>query len=44
MTGASRRTQAERSAETRAALADAAIDVLVEHGWAAAASPLSASI
>ena len=35
MTGASRRTQAERSAETRAALADAAIDVLVEHGWAA---------
>jgi AcrR family transcriptional regulator len=30
-----RRTQAERSATTRAALADAAIDVLIEHGWAA---------
>ena len=33
--GAARRTQAERSATTRAALADAAIDVLTEHGWAA---------
>jgi AcrR family transcriptional regulator len=32
---AARRTQAERSATTRAALADAAIDVLTEHGWAA---------
>jgi AcrR family transcriptional regulator len=30
-----RRTQADRSAATRAALADAAIDVLVERGWAA---------
>src|SRR5260370_23422849 len=30
-----RRTQADRSAATRAALADAATDVLVEHGWAA---------
>lgn len=30
-----RRTQAERSAATRAALADAAIEVLIEHGWAA---------
>jgi AcrR family transcriptional regulator len=30
-----RRTQAERSAATRAALADAAIDVLIERGWAA---------
>ena len=30
-----RRTQADRSAATRAALADAAIDVLIEHGWAA---------
>lgn len=35
MTGTARRTQAERSADTRASLADAAIDVLVEHGWAA---------
>jgi len=32
---ATRRTQAERSATTRAALADAAIDVLTERGWAA---------
>ena len=32
---ATRRTQADRSAATRAALADAAIDVLIEHGWAA---------
>ncbi|HSR85093.1 MAG TPA: TetR/AcrR family transcriptional regulator [Streptosporangiaceae bacterium] len=31
----SRRTQADRSATTRAALADAAIDVLIDHGWAA---------
>jgi AcrR family transcriptional regulator len=31
----SRRTQADRSAATRAALADAAIDVLLEQGWAA---------
>jgi AcrR family transcriptional regulator len=30
-----RRTQAERTASTRAALADAATDVLVERGWAA---------
>ena len=30
-----RRTQAARSAATRAALADAAIDVLIERGWAA---------
>lgn len=30
-----RRSQAERSATTRAALAEATIDVLVEHGWAA---------
>lgn len=30
-----RRTQAGRSAETRAALADAAADLLVERGWAA---------
>ena len=30
-----RRTQADRSATTRAALADAAIEVLIEHGWAA---------
>jgi AcrR family transcriptional regulator len=30
-----RRTQAERSATTRAALADATIDVLIEQGWAA---------
>ena len=29
------RTQADRSAVTRAALADAAIDVLLEQGWAA---------
>jgi AcrR family transcriptional regulator len=32
---ATRRTQADRSATTRAALADAAIDVLIERGWAA---------
>jgi AcrR family transcriptional regulator len=31
----SRRTQAERSAATRAALADAAIALLIEQGWAA---------
>jgi AcrR family transcriptional regulator len=31
----SRRTQADRSATTKAALADAAIDVLIERGWAA---------
>jgi AcrR family transcriptional regulator len=30
-----RRTQAERTAATRGALADAAIEVLVDHGWAA---------
>lgn len=30
-----RRTQADRSATTRAALADAAIDLLIERGWAA---------
>jgi AcrR family transcriptional regulator len=30
-----RRTQAERSAATRAALADAAIEVLIDKGWAA---------
>jgi AcrR family transcriptional regulator len=30
-----RRTQADRSAATRAALADAAIEVLIERGWAA---------
>lgn len=30
-----RRTQADRSATTKAALADAAIEVLVEKGWAA---------
>jgi AcrR family transcriptional regulator len=30
-----RRTQAERTAATRAALADAAIDLLIERGWAA---------
>src|SRR6185312_7620544 len=30
-----RRTQADRTATTRAALADAAIEVLVERGWAA---------
>lgn len=30
-----RRTQADRSATTRAALADAAIDALIEKGWAA---------
>src|SRR5215467_3914199 len=29
------RTQAERTAGTRAALADAAIDLLIEKGWAA---------
>ena len=33
--GATRRTQADRSATTRAALADAAIDVLIQQGWAA---------
>lgn len=32
--GSTRRTQADRTATTRAALADAAIDVLVESGWA----------
>jgi AcrR family transcriptional regulator len=32
---AARRTQADRSTATRAALADAAIDVLLERGWAA---------
>lgn len=32
---ASRRTQADRSATTRAALADAAISLLIEQGWAA---------
>jgi len=30
-----RRTQADRTAETKAALADAAIEVLVQKGWAA---------
>jgi AcrR family transcriptional regulator len=30
-----RRTQADRTATTRAALADAAIEVLIERGWAA---------
>jgi AcrR family transcriptional regulator len=30
-----RRTQADRSAKTKAALADAAIEVLIEQGWAA---------
>src|SRR5258708_34879051 len=35
-TTATRRTQADRSATTKAALADAAIDVLIEQGWAAA--------
>jgi AcrR family transcriptional regulator len=34
-TEVTRRTQAERSATTRAALADATIDVLLEQGWAA---------
>ena len=34
-TDGERRTQADRSAATRAALADAAVDVLVERGWAA---------
>lgn len=33
--GPSRRTQADRSAATKAALADAAIEVLLERGWAA---------
>ncbi|HTO55369.1 MAG TPA: TetR/AcrR family transcriptional regulator [Myxococcota bacterium] len=33
--GGARRTQADRSAATRAALADAAIDLLIERGWAA---------
>jgi AcrR family transcriptional regulator len=33
--GTTRRTQADRSATTKAALADAAIDLLVEKGWAA---------
>jgi AcrR family transcriptional regulator len=32
---ATRRTQAERTAATRAALADAATEVLIERGWAA---------
>jgi AcrR family transcriptional regulator len=35
MTDAPRRTQADRTAATKAGLADAAIDVLVERGWAA---------
>lgn len=35
LAGGTRRTQADRSAATRAALADAAIDVLIEQGWAA---------
>jgi AcrR family transcriptional regulator len=34
-TTTARRTQADRSATTRAALADAAIEVLIEKGWAA---------
>lgn len=34
-TSATRRTQADRRATTRAALADAAIDLLIEQGWAA---------
>jgi AcrR family transcriptional regulator len=34
-TGTARRRQADRSATTRAALADAAVDVLIEKGWAA---------
>lgn len=38
MTAPTRRTQAERSASTRALLVDAAIDSLVEHGWAATTS------
>lgn len=33
--GGSQRTQEERSATTRAALADAAIELLLEQGWAA---------
>ncbi len=35
MTERPRRTQADRTAATKAGLADAAIDVLVERGWAA---------
>jgi AcrR family transcriptional regulator len=35
MAGRPRRTQADRSAATRAALAGAAIDLLIERGWAA---------
>lgn len=38
MTAPTRRTQAERSASTRALLVDAAIASLVEHGWAATTS------
>jgi len=34
-TTTARRTQADRSATTRAALADAAVEVLIEKGWAA---------
>ena len=34
-TGTAGRRQADRSATTRAALADAAVDVLIEKGWAA---------
>ena len=33
-----RRTQAERSAATREALVEAALDILVEHGWAGVTS------
>src|SRR5271156_6329207 len=33
--GCPRRTQSDRSAATRAALADAALDLLIEQGWAA---------
>lgn len=33
--GGAQRTQADRSAATRAALADATIDLLIEQGWAA---------
>jgi len=35
-TPTTRRTQSDRSATTKAALADAAIEVLIEKGWAAA--------
>ena len=34
-TTTTRRTQADRTATTKAALADAAVDVLIEQGWAA---------